>query len=169
MKKLLLMLLITASMTAQQKFEFKKEGLTDYVVTEVKGTAPELYTKTINWVKETYKNPDEVIKMKIDNEKIRIEGFQKNFNCISSVCADALYTIEISFKDDKYKFDAVSMEMKNSAGSFTIPLEDFSIYYDKKGELKKQSVEPLNNLVNLFNGLNESLKNYISEVKKSDW
>ena len=169
MKKLLLMLLITASMTAQQNFEYKKEGLTDYVVTEVKGTAPELYSKAINWIKENYKNPDEVIKMTIDNEKIRFEGFQSKLNCMGSVCADGLYIIEVSFKEGKYKFDPISLNLKNSAGSFEVPLNDFSIYYDKKGDLKKSSKEGLDNTIQLFNRLNESLKNYIYEDKKSDW
>lgn len=172
MKKVLLSLLFLISIlgfSQETKFTYKKEGLTDFVVTNVKGTAPELYSKAINWIKETYKNPDEVIKMTIVNEKIRIEGFQKNLNCIGSVCADGIYVIEISFRDERYKFDPVSLLLKNGAGSFEVPFNDLSIYYDKKGELKKSSKEGLEKTIQLFDGLNESLKNYIVGDKKSDW
>ncbi|WP_292889154.1 hypothetical protein [Nonlabens sp.] len=60
----------------------------------------ELLTKTINWIKETYNNPDEVIKKSIDNEKVRFKGFKDNLVCSCQsrgmvYCHSGLYTIGI--------------------------------------------------------------------------
>ncbi len=111
--------------------------------------------------------------MKIDNEKIRIEGFQSSFYCVKAMgsvaCSDATYTIEISFKDGRYKFDPIELNITAQGKTFTPDLNDLSIYYKKNGELPKYSESVPPAFENLFNGLNESLKNYISEVKKSDW
>jgi hypothetical protein len=47
------------------------------VVVEIDSlNAAEVYLKTLDWIKETYKNPDEVIKANFENEKIRLDGFQ---------------------------------------------------------------------------------------------
>lgn len=174
MKKLILFILITTLGYAQEtKFTFKKEGLTDYVVTEVPGTQNEIYSKAINWIKENYKNPEEVIKMSIENEKVRFQGLKSNFNCMkamgSTMCSDAIYTIEVSFKDGKYKFDAVELVITSGGKSFTPDLNDLSIYYKKNGELPKSSESVPASYENLFNDLNESLKQYVSGTKKSDW
>lgn len=175
MKKIILLFIFSISAIAQDKFEFKKEGLTDYVVTKIDSSASKLYIKTINWVKENYKNPSEVIKMTIENEKIRFQGFKENFYCIKSmsspVCSNALYTIEISFKEGKYKIDPIELILINKSGlSNEIDLNDFSIYYDKKGNIKKSSEDAPILIEQLFNGLNENLKNYISnKIDKSEW
>lgn len=174
MKKLILFILITTLSYAQEtKFTFKKEGFTDYVVTQVSGTQSEIYSKTVNWIKETYKNPDEVIKMSIENEKVRFQGLKSKFNCYkamaSSVCSDAIYTIEVSFKDGKYKFDVIELVITANGNSFTPDLNDLSIYYKKNGELAKSSESVPASYENLFNDLNESLKQYVTETKKSDW
>ncbi|WP_445454064.1 hypothetical protein [Flavobacterium sp. 25HG05S-40] len=170
MKKLLFLLMLSSSIYAQDKFEWSNK-ITDYVTADVNGTAPQIYPKAVNWIKENYVNPNEVIKMTIENEKIRLQGFKKDFNCFGGACADGTYTIEISFKDGKYKFDPIDLKLSNSAGSFDFPLNtDLQIYYNKKGELRKGSKEALDNVVGLFNGLNESLKNYINGTgKKEDW
>ncbi|MGV3698286.1 hypothetical protein [Flavobacterium sp.] len=169
MKKLILLLMICSSSFAQDKFEWSANGVTDFVTADVTGNASQVYGKAINWIKENYANPNEVIKMQIENEKIRFQGLKKNFNCIGSVCADGLYTIEISIKDGKYKFDPIELQLSNSAGSFSFPMSELKAYYDKKGELRKGSKESLDNVVNMFNELNESLKGYINGVKKNDW
>lgn len=174
MKKLILLLLITAFGYAQEtKFTFTKEGFTDYVVTEVPGTQNEIYSKAINWIKENYKNPEEVIKMTIENQKVRIQGYKENFYCVKygkqDICTNAVYVIEISFKDGKYKFEPIEMKLSNSAGSYQMDLNNTSVYYNKKGELLKGSEKTPELLENLFNDLNGSLKDYINGVKKNEW
>jgi hypothetical protein len=170
MRKIIALLLICSSSLAQEKFEYSETAFTDYVVTEVNGDVKTIYSKALNWIKENYVNPDEVIKMTMDNEKIRFQGYKANFLCMGSVCSNASYTIEISFKDGKYKFDPMQLKLMNNAGSYEVPLSDLRIYYDKKGKVKKGSEEALQSLSDLFNGLNLSLKDYINgNTKKADW
>ena len=115
MKKIVLALLIGFCGFAQEtEFKFSKEGFTDFVVTEVPGkTQSELYKKAIDWVAVTYKNPKEVIKAQIENDYIRITGVSDNlllFNAMGKKYYSADYTIEISFKDGKYKFEVLNLE-----------------------------------------------------------
>lgn len=168
------MFLITASSFAQDKFIFSKEGFTDYVVTEVKASSSDIYSKAINWIKETYKSPDDVILMTIENDKIRFQGFKPQFYCVpymgSDVCSNANYVVEISVKDGKYKLDPIEFKLSNSAGtSYMINFNDTSAYYNKKGELKKSSEKAPKLLEDFFNGMNSELQNYITGTKKSDW
>jgi hypothetical protein len=181
-KGVLIIFLFVSGLTKAQETEFKfsKDGFTDFVVTETPNLkASEIYSKTINWIKENYKNPDEVIKMTIENEKIRFSGYNKAYHCITSlgitICSDANYTIEISFKDNKYKFDPielVSINSENPTARSSFDFNNTTIYFNKKGELKSSVKNFPKDLELLFNGLNESLKNYILELNKkenNDW
>lgn len=156
---------------AQDKFTYDVKGLTDYVVKDNSMATADIYKKSINWIKENYVNPDEVIKMTIENEKIRFEGVKNNLTCIGSVCSDATYMIEVTIKDGKYKFDPIYLKLSVTTGrSFEVPLNDFSVYYDKSGQVKKQSVQVLESFALLFNDLSQSLDDYINgKAKKSDW
>lgn len=175
MKKIFFMLLLCVyGIKAQDKFVFNNEGFTDYVAADVPGTQSEIYAKTLNWVKETYKNPDVVLKMKIENEKIRIEGFKESFLCTKIMggqsCSNATYTIEISFKDGRYKFDPTALVLSNSNGhNYTVDLNNTSKTYYKNGKIVKGSEGIDSAFENFYNGLNESLKDYISNDKQSDW
>jgi hypothetical protein len=67
--------------------------------------------KAQNWVQETYKTPDKVLKANIVNEKIRVDGFVKDAWWYKSLGVtffyDMEYTIEISFKDNRYRFEYI--------------------------------------------------------------
>ena len=56
----------------------------------------------------------------------------------SVACSNAKYTIEISFKDGKYRLDPIELILYNKSGaSNNVNINDFSIYYDKNGLIKK--------------------------------
>ena len=119
MKKILLILtlaLYNIGYAQVTEFTFTKDGLTDYVVTQCEGkTQSEIYKKCIDWIAYTYKNPLSVTQAKIENEYIRIEGIRESLICDNSalygkVCRDGKYTLEISFKDGKYKFEILKIE-----------------------------------------------------------
>ncbi|MDI9256363.1 hypothetical protein [Flavobacterium sedimenticola] len=170
MKKIIALLMICSSSLAQDKFSYDSNTITDFIVIDTPGASSDIYKKAVNWIKENYVNPDDVILMQMENEKIRFQGFKKQFHCMSSVCSDATYIIEISFKDGKYKFDPISLKLSAGAGSFDVPLTDLKPYHDKKGELKKGSKEALDSIVNLFNSLQLSFDGYLTgKTKKEDW
>ena len=77
MNRLLLLAVLLPVLTfSQTEFKFENGLLnTSSVVRQVDSVDSEaLFNKTINWIKETYKNPDEVIKATINNQKIRFIG-----------------------------------------------------------------------------------------------
>lgn len=145
-------------------FQYNEAGLNDYVVTNVDMTTKEeLYSKTINWIKETYKNPDLVLKMKIENEKVKIDAVAELVK-VKNSRVNLSYELEISFKDNKYKFEIISLLYDSKTDYKKIP----NFKTDKK-LLKNFGTTPVD-IENYFNGLNESLKNYISgKTKKSEW
>ena len=188
MNRIILILLVFASfnLKAQEtEFKFTKEGFTDYVVNSIEGkTAQELYNKTLDWINVTYKNPNSVIKAKIENEYIRIEGVSSKLLCVKTLglltCNDAKYQIEISFKDGKYKFDLIKLEeyipqtkYTYNSGWSDISLTNTTAYYKENGDIKNLFKLYPAAIEGEFNSLNKSLNDFIKSEsipsKKSDW
>lgn len=175
MKKTLILLFIAISnicigqtndKESVEKFEYSEVGLNDFVVTNIDGkTKEEIYSKTINWVKETYKNPDLVLKMQIINEKLRIDAIANNLASINNgkTKFDLPYSIEISFKDNKYKFSILSLVVQNIKDLKTVP----NFKTDKK--IIKYWGSTSNDIENYFNKLNQSLKDYIIGKAAEKW
>lgn len=149
------------------KFEFNETGLNDFVVVGIENkTKEEIYSKTINWVKETYKNPDLVLKMQIPHEKLRIDAIASNLASVNNgkTIFNLPYSIEISFKDNKYKFEILSLVVENVKDLKTIP----NFKTDKK-MIKYWGTTPTDIEI-YFNNLNDNLKKYITnQTKKEDW
>lgn len=184
MKKILLpfvLLIGFVGYSQEDNFMFDQKGLTDFVVTSCDGkTQSELYNKCLDWISVTYKNPSEVIKSKIENEYIRIEGFSSDIVCYSYMgkrCSDTKYEIEISFKDGRYKFDVLSIsEFNNMSKSMlwtNFEINDTAAYFDKKGEIKKSYKYIPEMMPAYFNNLNLNLKDFMMSnsipSKKTDW
>lgn len=161
MKKLFLLLfclstsIVINAQLSLEKFEYSETGINDYVITEIDLiTQKELFSKTLNWVKETWKNPEEVLKMQIENEKLRIEGIAEKLVKVRDFGFNATYIIEISFEDNKYKFELVSLTAEK-ADYKKIP----NFKTDKK-MLKNFGTTPID-IENYFNTLNQNLLDYI--------
>lgn len=184
------MMLLGGVMTAQEtEFTFDNtKGMTDFVVVNVEGkTAPEIYKKVIEWIKITYKNPDKVILSTIDNEYVRFEGFSGvcysiNIPLMGRSYQDTKYQIEISIKDNKYKFDIISMENYTSPsqysrggwsnnGFFNGNLDKAFLektIYKKDGTIRSVW-KNINDVPVYFNDLNKSiLESITTAVKKTD-
>lgn len=164
-------------------FDWNEEGFTDYSTVKIDSiNRADLYKLVKNWVKDTYNTPSEVIKSEIENSKIRIEGISSNLitqKVLGSTFAyDGTYSIEISVRDGKYKFDPIMLKYYSppsqySAGGYiNIPInaETLSSYYtqkgSKKGQLKKMWRTIPSNVESLFNDLNLSLFHYINDNRK---
>ena len=147
-----------------EKFEYSTEGINNYVVTKVEGkTANEIYKKTETWIKETYRNPDKVLIMNIENEKARINGIASDLFISKNMNFPLEYVIEISIKEGKYKFDLISLKTSQSGEDYR-KIPNFKT--DKK--LIRWYGETPYRIEKYFNRLNESLKIYILEKKKKD-
>jgi hypothetical protein len=154
------------SFSQNEIFEYTENGLNDYVVTEVENkTKEEIYKKAMNWVKETYKHPDKVLVMDIENEKLRISAIASALLFVKKFNFPLDYVIEISIKEGRYKFDLISLTT-TEIGTDYKNLPNFKT--DKK--MVKNFGDSPQRIENYFNGLNESLKTYIlGKKKKDDW
>jgi hypothetical protein len=176
---LLLLFVITISYSQEKSFKYDIKGLQpSYLVSEIDSLNQiELFNKTINWIKETYKNPDKVIKTTIENKKIRFTGSAGNFLSIRFLGTNkpllTRYTIEISFKDGKYKFSPINLEYYQTASQYSsggwmpVGLSNGTGYYKKKGKLRKMFREFPKDIPKLFNGLEASLKIYLLKENKT--
>lgn len=185
MKKLLLLTAILCSnlILAQENFSYNEEGLTpEYIVLEKESmTQEQLYTKAINWIKETYKNPDKVIKAQIENEKVRFEGVEMDLICRSALgtshCFNATYTIEIEFREGKSKFTPTNLTYRIPRSQYNAEMiEDVSFlsgekYYKRNGKLKGVTKSLPEAVEKHFSTLYSSYYNYINESssEKEEW
>jgi hypothetical protein len=186
MKNIFLVIVsITSSFLFSQEtvFVFNRSGFTDFIVTPCEQkTQRELYTKCLDWISVTYKNPNEVIKAKIENEYIRIEGSSDNLVCYNAWgkrCGNSKYEIEISFKDGKYKFDVLNISQYNTPTQYSsavwtnLDLSNTEVYFDKKGIIKSSYKYFPEMIPGYFNKLNISLSDFLLNKnissKKSDW
>jgi hypothetical protein len=174
LKLTLLVAFISASAFAQEtEFKFSKDGLTDFVVTNYEGLAKDNYNRALAWVKENSKK-GYVVTSSVENEKMTVQGNKENFICSkaggTTVCTQATFTIEINFKDGKYKFEAVGLSEKPNNGGAVVAhnLNDFSEYYDKDGSLKKYKDDVPVAYEGLFNGLNKDLVIFMDKKKKAE-
>lgn len=173
MKKLFLLIVICfgfLSYGQETEFSFTKEAFTDFIVTQCEGkTQQELYKKALDWIAVTYKSPDDVIKSKIENEYIKFTGSKFGLVSVHSIyrhSKETRYTIEISFKDNRYKFDLINLEAYDNpsqysrGGWFTLYFDNPEKYFKKNGQFinacKYHSEIPL-----YFNELNTNLKKFI--------
>jgi len=137
-------------------------------------SASEIYEKAQNWVKETYKNPDKVLKANIANEKIRIDGFANNAWWYKSLgimqTMNMEYTVEISFKEGKYRFEYIVGQFYVNGGQKA--LYNYSTFYKKSGEIRKTYKDAVPSLELTMNDLSKSFYNYVSGISTkndSDW
>lgn len=180
MRTLIITLLLPFMAIAQDRFTYDQNGLNPKdLVVQVEGLDQKgLYEKTLSWIKDSYRDPDEVIKATSENDKIRIEGYQDNLICASAlastVCYGATYSIEISFKDGRYKFEPISIDYRippsqySSGLTVTVDFYDGSGYYNKKGKIKKATETVPTSISDLFNGLNTSLLDHIT-AEEEEW
>ena len=167
MKKFLLLLLVSAILKVNaQDISITKDGITDYVVSDCEGiTKDVMYSKAIEWVNLTFKNPSEVLIANLENNLIRLE-FSETSTPIKK------FVVEIQFRDNRYKFDPISVMFP----TVPVPSNDFlktlDKYFKKDGSLKSRTSITVRSVQNILNSTNVSLKNYINGVgvnQEDDW
>ncbi|MFL2623387.1 MAG: DUF4468 domain-containing protein [Flavobacteriaceae bacterium] len=147
---------------------------------EANGTSTELYQKAINWVNETYKNPEEVIKGKVEGDYLRLEGSVSNLLRMSVIGTmyyyDVRYTVKLNFRDGRFKYEITKIEQyypatQYSAGSWTSILNNGEVGYktaNRKGKAKKDGVANLEALNSYFQNLGISIKDYMDKNDASE-
>jgi hypothetical protein len=133
--------------------------------------AVDLYKNALNWVKNYYKNPDKVLMAKFENEKIRIDGYAINawwYKTLGMKLAYNMdYTVEVSFKDGKYKFEYIIGQFYVDGGQKF--LSDYKAFYKNSGEIKNVYKEAVPSLELTMNTLSDSFYKYVTgKTNKKD-
>ena len=174
----LFLILVSYSCKSQDRFEYKENGLVpNYIVMEIDTLSQSaLYNRCYRWIQETYKNPSEVIKMQIENEKIRFEGYSKAITYMNAIGTknyyDAMYTIEVSFKEGRFKFDPVSLTLYTNN---YVPIDWLDIDYGKpifknNGGVRGMYRNFPTDIGDFFTGLMLDLASYqIVDNVEDDW
>lgn len=165
--------------TGPKALQGKYKKLSTSSVVEKEGSAAELYQKTINWVNENYKSPEDVIKGKIENEYIKISG-SLDALVLGKVLGlaqtyNGRYTMEFRFKDGRFKVDILSTEIYVSAGQYGSFWQDFTLNFkvaNRKGKDTYGGVKSYERANSYFNEIVDDIVNYKegnSSASDDDW
>jgi len=181
MKKLLLLLIIPFLSFGQDIPKFKLQpGLLDKIVITVDSLSTEaLYNKTINWVKESYASPDNVLKSEIKNEKIRIRGYEKNvfrYKLLGMVYMyDVDYSIEFEFKESRLRMSYYTNQIFNSKELSKWELgSTHDVFWDekhrKRKNVKKNFDQAIIDYEKHMNRIESGLYNYLKKpIQEDNW
>lgn len=168
----------TGSKFAQGKFR----TMSTTAIAQKEGTASELYQKAINWVNENYKSPEDVIKGKIENEYLKINGSMDNLMYIyvlgSPIAYNGRYTMEFRFRDGRFKVDIISIEIYIPSSQYTTGgWQDYGFTYklaNRKGKPDKGGRKSYDRASSYFNSIVDDIVNYTegssnSTASDDDW
>ncbi|KIQ22633.1 hypothetical protein RT99_05865 [Flavobacterium sp. MEB061] len=185
MNKTVLLLLFFCFLGYGQKLIVTPEGFKNseeltkkYVVIDVEGkTAKDLYENALRFINKNYKNPEKVITGKVENEFISINTHATDFitikNSFAKIPISTDYNYDLSFKDNRVKFEVTEIDMYDKSGKFKLKFKGegaFSGYYiyNMKDELKKPEAKA--ELENYFNSFIIVMSNYLkSTVAEDKW
>ncbi len=188
MKKLLFLLsfLVLNHVGFSQEYEVTPSGLKDksniengfLVIETPKKATAELFQNAIRYVNENYKNPNEVLKGKTENEYLRFETYVPQFTKVnnSGVKLDVSmkYTTELRFKDEKVRFEITALNITADNGGRSVEFsgsiwKGYPIYNHKNGDLRLP--ETKKEIEHYFNTKVIEITNFLLDKKteKDDW
>jgi hypothetical protein len=157
-------------------FTFSSKGLSpNEIAIEMEGfKKKDLYSNTMNWIKEKYKDPDQVIEKDEKDKKITLEGFADNAICFGLgadySCEGLTYVIEIKFEDEEYRMKVKKLSYKNKSNKKENINLDKSDFHSGNNEIDKNYTKVPSQIETLFNNLNTSLYNFINKLEQvSEW
>ncbi len=176
------MMLLCATMVYSQSYEIAQNGLINsedpektFLVLEVnEKTAQDLYSNATKYINESYKNPDEVIKGKTENEYLRFDTYVSGFGTVKNggvtLTTNAKYTIELKFKDGKVRFEITQLEITADNGGLPVTYtgsmwKGYPIY-NKKGAVRLP--ETKEQIESYFNSKVSDLLAYLKDEKSND-
>jgi hypothetical protein len=173
MKKLLILLLtvISLSAAAQQLPLDDETGLITYKeVIQQKGSQQLLYDRAIEWVKNYYKNPFEVLGQRSPEEgyingKANLRLFIADKKGVKTPAGLVTYAFKLELKDNKYRYVFYDFQFKSDS---RFPLERWL------NEAKYQTDVYFNYLNQVNDHILKTIESLIAgmedvDVKKDEW
>ena len=168
--------------TGPKMYQGKFKTLSTTAVAQKEGSAAELYQKAINWVNESYKSPEDVIKGKIENEYLKINGSVNGLMTVYLLGVptgyDGRYTIEFRFKDGRFKTDIVNTEIYFPSSKYSADgWKNHTLTYrvaNRKGKPDKGGLASYELANSYFNSIVNDIVNYApgksnSSANNDDW
>lgn len=151
----------------ENNFMFTRDGFTDFVLTTCEGKSQtELYNKALQWANTTFTNEKDVILTK-ENNSITIRTTSKKLVCLNASgksCTLANYSIELDFKDGRYKFDVGNnIDYLHNGDWKKLNLNKTTIYYNNIGQIKSD-YKFFPEIAEYFDALNAQLKSFITKL-----
>lgn len=163
-------------------YNYDMQGLhPEYLVVDMPDTdQATLFKKAKSWAQ----TGNRTIQSSDASNSITFQGEKANALCFTvrnkTSCNNLRYTVEVAFKDNKYKFEVKNLEQygpindTGKKGWFPVELDKApDAFYTRGGELKKEYVATPGNISGLFNDLNAAFKKALTkekgETKKDDW
>ncbi|MDO9255967.1 MAG: hypothetical protein Q7U54_10680 [Bacteroidales bacterium] len=157
-----------------------KDTTKNYVVVEVNNyTAAQLYNKAIMYVNERYKNPDAVLRGKIENEFLTFAthndhmfDFRSGINMIIEVN----YLTTVSFKENKIKLDFHDIDMTLVTSQSRSPFYlvgsgglSWYVYKEKDHSLFQPNKGFKDKIELFFNNQTNEIVSYYLTTEKEEW
>ncbi|SFO05613.1 protein of unknown function [Paenimyroides ummariense] len=185
MKQTLLFLLLVSGVNISfAQIAFSGKEFQNTIITSCENkTAEEMYQKALNWISYTFNSPNDVLMAKIENEYIRFEGAKEHLVCwetIGTICNNGKFTVELSFKDGRYKFELIKLQQYipytgyGPHGWDDVNFEYVTAnMYKNNGKLRPKYQHFISDMPEYFNNLNKQLQQFIQNEnipsKREDW
>lgn len=141
-------------------------------------TATELYHNALKYVNQNYKNPNEVIKGKTENEYLRFETYVPQFTKVNNngakLYVSMRYTTELRFREGRVRFEITNLSITADNGGLSVEFSGsiwrgYPIYNQRSGKLRLP--ETKTEIENYFNSKVSETTDFLLDKKteKDDW
>ena len=142
------------------------------IAVEVDGkSSEEIYSSVKKWVLQSYKNPEEVLKVDLPNEQIRVNGYKPSMYSGYGLGnrefpVDVEYSLIIDIKEGRYRF---SFEIIKEIGSDWMSSRPITIFFKKDGSIRKGAEPQIKSMNNSLSLMNMDIYNAIMGNSKDEW
>lgn len=176
MKRLLLLtLLLMPGVLLAQQISMPIDSASNLIsyqeVVSVEGASKdELYIRATEWFAKTFKSAQDVIQMDDKSAgKVIGKGSAKNYYTVlmSPVEYYLNYTISITTKEGRYRYEISPFDLRSASSSTTVPLEQYNDWYIKgRGLGYGQAKKIIPHADTFAKGLAKSIKEALQQPAK---
>lgn len=169
MRYIFLLLLTLISLLSYGQITMTKEKVYGSIIYDIDSmSAEKIYNKVLAYIQATYPTPDKVLKAKIPNEMVRMEGVfgspVAGASFISMENLDLFYSLVIEVKDNKMRITVTGMQYSFSSGH---NYYHFDFVFNKDGSVKEKRAKYKQLIEETYTVLVNNIYQYV--IAKSDW
>lgn len=166
-KRLVFVVACCLPLLCRAQFVLQASGFEPIVLNFDNTDAATLYQKTLEFVNQTYRNPDEVPVGTVENKSVKIRAIAPELLIVPAVGRyyyDAHHTVLFEFKDGKVRVTP-QLQRFTRPGSYDVSLSDL---FKKDGTRRSRYEESFGRIEKYFNALIESYRQSITQAGNDD-